>query len=126
MKHAGDDLHCGGGGPVGRRYGRRAAVGRWPLGPAEDDHTAAKWGVDATEILEFSGTGAAAVSGSAHLLTNPVFVNWLARSTEIPVGRLPGYLTRLSVSMRNQDPVTQNAVLDYLNHFKGNQNGTIK
>lgn len=52
------------------------------------------------------------ISGSAlaqKALTNPRFVGWLAKATEIPVERLPGHLVRLT-SVARTDPEVAEAV----------------
>lgn len=76
----------------------------------------------ATGNLEIPAT-VLAVSGMSHgasrLMTSPKFVRWLAQSTKVPVERLPGYVSRLSVVLKGEDPETIDAAQEYLDAFKG-------
>lgn len=56
-------------------------------------------------------------AGTAKLATNPTFVKWLAKSTEIPAERLPGYIARLGVTMQNESDDVKDALSEYLSVF---------
>ena len=59
--------------------------------------------------------GAVGVNASiAHLMTNPKFVGWLARSTNIPVAQIPGHITRLTRIAQNADEETREALQTYI------------
>ena len=59
--------------------------------------------------------GAVGVNASiAHLMTNPKFVGWLARSTTIPPAQVPGHLARLTRIAQNADEDTREALQTYI------------
>lgn len=76
-------------------------------------------------------SGSAAVAGSllapyaaSKLLTNPKFVNWLARGTSIPASDIAGmaaHLGRLVGALEGEDPDVKDAAQEYVRALLGQQ-----
>jgi len=59
--------------------------------------------------------------GSAELATNPRFIRWLARSTEVPMEQLPSHISRLANTVKKDDAYGD-AVAEYLLNFDDSVN----
>ena len=64
---------------------------------------------------------AVAANAAAKLLTNPKFINWLARSTELKPTGMAAHLGRLTAIGTNADPETRDAINQYLSLLAGGE-----
>jgi hypothetical protein len=112
---------------VAKVAGRMREAGRVFSNPSGTARAIANLGLGtsaATAVLTGNVPTAALVIGvattgnlSARAFTNPKFVNFLARSTEIPAARMPGLIARLGNSMASEPEDVQVEIATFLDQL---------
>ncbi|MBB3802060.1 hypothetical protein FHR47_002308 [Xanthomonas arboricola] len=100
-----------------------------PSGTARQGAAITYWGSLAGAIMTGNAAGATGIAGAgisanllARLMTNPTWVKWLAKSTDLPVGALPAQVNVLKrIAAENDEPDIAAAADELSNRAQNSQ-----